>query len=241
MGDKRALMALLLLGGCGYLTIYVQTAPANDPGRFNVLIDGAIRATDQGNGGVLSQVQLSTGNHTIGEAAGTNTKLANYKTVISGDCDANGNTIISYGDNKSCTITNTNLTVLPTTGPQRTVVILISAPGQGTHPYADKNATASVFYDSGNPKSARSYYYGASYGLLTITGANPNRDGGAGDGFGPYVAPDASCGPDVIALSDAYINFNNYDRMVVLVNNDKCGGGLAATAPQIFNTGEGPR
>jgi Divergent InlB B-repeat domain len=232
----------LFLCGCGYLTIYMQTVPPNDPGRFNITIDGAVRASDQGNGGVLSQVKLSTGNHTIGQTAGTNTKLADYKTVISGDCDANGKTTISYADDKSCTITNTNARFLPSVGPQRTAIILVSAPDAPANPYANKANTASMFYASGNPKSARSYFFGASYGLVKITGSNPGADGSAADIYGPYVAADASCGVNGIALSDADVDFTKYDRLVVVLNNPKCvGGGTGQTKPSIYNTGEGPR
>src|SRR5258706_15976809 len=232
----------LFLGGCGYLTVDMQTVPANDPGRFNITIDGAVRAADQGNGGVLHQVKLSTGNHTIGQIAGTNTKLADYKTVIVGDCDANGKTTIYYADDKSCTITNTNAPYLPSTGPQRTAIILVSAPDAGAHPYANKGNTASMFYSSGNPKSARSYFYGASYGLVKITGANPGADGSAADIYGPYLAADASCGVDGIALADADVDFKHYDRLVVVLNNPKCvGGGLGQTTPSIQHIADGPR
>jgi hypothetical protein len=45
----------------------------------------------------------------VNETAGTGTNLGNYTSVISGDCALNGDVSLSYGDNKTCTITNTRL------------------------------------------------------------------------------------------------------------------------------------
>src|SRR5574337_2014993 len=72
----------LLLESCGYITVYVQTVPPADPGRFNVQIDGTTRATDAGDAGVVSQVKLPTGNHVLAETAGTATDLGDFKVTI---------------------------------------------------------------------------------------------------------------------------------------------------------------
>jgi hypothetical protein len=232
--------SLILLCGCGYLTVYLETVPTNDPGRFNVEIDGVTRAAGLGNGSIR-QVKLSTGSHTVSQTAAGNTQPADYKSVISGDCDAAGRVFMSFGDDKSCTITNTNLRWLPTTGAQRTAIILASAPDSPQHPFADKAATASVFYDSNNPKSARSFFREASYGALKIAGASPSADGTAADIYGPYQMSNAAC-DFPLALADPDIDFSKYDRLIVLMNNSKCCcGGVSDTVPRLINTGEGPR
>jgi hypothetical protein len=128
---------------------------------------------------------------------------------------------------------------LSSVGPQRTALILASAPGMAVHPYADKQATASVFYSASNPGSARSFFSQASYGLSTITGANATTDGTATDVYGPYVTATATCGFD-LALADPDIDYARYDRLVVLMNNPACGnGGLSVTQPVQYTTGDG--
>ena len=60
-----------------------------------------------GNGGTTGAVQVTAGAHTVGETAGTATSLADYTSVIGGDCLPNGSVTVADGDNKVCTITNT--------------------------------------------------------------------------------------------------------------------------------------
>src|SRR5205823_424515 len=58
-------------------------------------------------GGTTGAVTVTATTHTVGETAGTGTDLANYTSVISGDCTAAGSVTLAAGDNKICTITNT--------------------------------------------------------------------------------------------------------------------------------------
>jgi YVTN family beta-propeller protein len=124
-------------------------------------------------------------------------------------------------------------------GPQRTAVILVNAPNAGPHPYADKQATASVFYSSANSKSARTFLWQASYGLMTVVGSMPGMDGTASDVYGPFAAPTNACTFDVVSLADPQVDYTKYDRLVILTNNPNCGGGSAY--PGTFQTGEGQR
>jgi hypothetical protein len=50
---------------------------------------------------------VNAGNHVVSETAGTGTDLADYVTVIGGDCAANGTVSLALAQNKTCTITNT--------------------------------------------------------------------------------------------------------------------------------------
>ena len=83
-----------------------------DAGLFNLEIDGATAggASDVGNGGTSGAVTVPAGTYTIGESAGTGTNLANYMTVISGACAADGTVTVAADENVVCTITNTRLT-----------------------------------------------------------------------------------------------------------------------------------
>jgi hypothetical protein len=81
----------------------------NDPGLFNLRIDGATAGTgaNAGDGGTTGAVPVSAGGHTVGESAGNATTLSDYIGAISGDCAANGSVTLALGEAKTCTITNT--------------------------------------------------------------------------------------------------------------------------------------
>jgi len=89
------------------LTVNKVLVPSDDPGKFNLQIDGITKGTDQGNGGTTGAQTVSVGAHTVGEIAGTGTNLSNYTTVIGGDCASDGSITLAVGDQKTCTITNT--------------------------------------------------------------------------------------------------------------------------------------
>jgi hypothetical protein len=84
-------------------------SPGGDPGPFNLQIDGSTAGTgaNVGNGGTTGAVTVTATTHTVGETAGTSTDLANYSTVIGGDCASNGSVTVNSGDAKVCSITNT--------------------------------------------------------------------------------------------------------------------------------------
>jgi len=90
-----------------YITVNKACNPVSDPGKFNLKIDGVTHAADAGCGGSTGPVLVSPGSHTVSETAGTGTNLANYDTVISGDCSPAGAVSIAAGESKTCTITNT--------------------------------------------------------------------------------------------------------------------------------------
>lgn len=83
--------------------------PNDGRGRFNLTIDGVVRATDVGNGGSTGAVPVAPGVHTVAETAGANTSLSNYVPRYGGDCDADGKVTVALGDYAVCTITNTRM------------------------------------------------------------------------------------------------------------------------------------
>lgn len=91
----------------GTLTVIKKLVPANDTGKFNLTIDGVVNATNVGHNGTTGAVTVNTGQHTVGETAGTNTNLTDYDTT--GTC-TNGtypNAVVVADQNTTCTITNT--------------------------------------------------------------------------------------------------------------------------------------
>lgn len=80
--------------------------PANDTGRFNLLIDGAVVRAGATCGADTGPLRVAAGPHTVSETAGTGTSLANYATMIGGDCAAGGSITLTAGHSASCTITN---------------------------------------------------------------------------------------------------------------------------------------
>ena len=110
------------------MTVNKVLSPANDPGLFNLQIDGGAKANvlDQGNGGTTGEVIVGAGTlqnpgatHTVGETEGTGTVLTDYLSAIS--CVKKGTqTVVASGstsgpldvpfmpnDDIVCTITNT--------------------------------------------------------------------------------------------------------------------------------------
>ncbi len=72
----------------GDLTVIKDLNPADDEGRFDLRIDGAVRANGVGDGGSTGAISLPTGNHTVGETGDGGTDLANYASSI--ECRADG-------------------------------------------------------------------------------------------------------------------------------------------------------
>ena len=109
------------------LTVNKLLVPSDDPGLFNLQIDGSTKAANIGNGGTTGrQVVNRNGYHTVGETAGTNTNLKDYAITIS--CQAardnrNGTAslLLAAGDDKICTIVNV--------GPTATCVDICTAQG----------------------------------------------------------------------------------------------------------------
>ncbi len=125
---------------------------------------------------------------------------------------------------------------VPSIGPQRTAVILASAPDAPPHPYADKVSAANLVFAASNPGSARSYYAQASYGsgspaFTTIVGAT-GGEGGPDDVYGPFIVAANGCmsWKDVLlAVGDA-VDYLSYERLLIAVNDPKlCGAGGLTT------------
>lgn len=94
-------------GSDAHLTVKKVLSPANDPGRFNLTIDGGTVATGVGNGGSSPARTVAAGIHTVGETGTAATSLSNYIVTFSGDCNSLGKVTLNAGDNKTCIITNT--------------------------------------------------------------------------------------------------------------------------------------
>ena len=76
----------------GKLEVKKNLSPTTDPGKFDLQIDGTTdaNANDVGHNGSTGEETLNTGTHTVGEAAGAGTDLANYQKSI--ECRADNGT-----------------------------------------------------------------------------------------------------------------------------------------------------
>jgi hypothetical protein len=94
------------------LTVTKLCVPENDPGHFNLLLDGSPvpNGTNVPCGGSRGPFDTTAGSHTVSESAGTGTDLANYTSTTGGDCAADGSITLALGDSATCTITNVRLT-----------------------------------------------------------------------------------------------------------------------------------
>ncbi len=89
------------------------TVPTSDPGKFDLKINGTTLADDVGNGGDTGFTEVSPGQVTVSETAGTGTSLASYVSKV--ECDSGKGSAepgtshsfsVAYGEKVTCTITN---------------------------------------------------------------------------------------------------------------------------------------
>lgn len=103
----------------GKLEVIKNLIPNNNAGLFNLQIDAVTKAPNVGHNGTTGEIVYSTGNHTVGETAGTSTSLAGYSTtIVCKDLNGTG-AIVAQATNTSvsvplvddadviCTVTNT--------------------------------------------------------------------------------------------------------------------------------------
>jgi uncharacterized repeat protein (TIGR01451 family) len=87
----------------GSITVTKRLTPADDPGRFNLMIDGEIRGPGAavGDGGTTGTIEVDTGRRTVSETPASGTSPDDYTTAIS--C-RNGDTVVAAGGT-SATVT----------------------------------------------------------------------------------------------------------------------------------------
>ncbi len=100
-------------GLSGTLTVNQVIDPADDPGLFNLQIDGSTTGTgvNAAHGGTTGAVTVSAGAHAVGQTAGTGTDLSDYGASTT--CTADGapvaldgdEVIVGAGEDVVCTIT----------------------------------------------------------------------------------------------------------------------------------------
>ncbi len=109
----------------GKLEVVKNLSPTNDPGKFNLQIDGTTAGTggNVGDGGTTGERNVNTGTHTVGETAGTGTDLDNYTKSIECKADNGTGAVVAQSQTAGplnvdvtsssdivCTITNTRQT-----------------------------------------------------------------------------------------------------------------------------------
>ncbi|OGZ64607.1 MAG: hypothetical protein A2730_02850, partial [Candidatus Staskawiczbacteria bacterium RIFCSPHIGHO2_01_FULL_39_25] len=96
------------------LTINKVCVPEDDHGNFDLKLDGedAPNGSHVPCGESAGPFPLDPGDYTVSEAAGPGTDLADYNTTYSTDC-RDGNVVLAQGEQKVCTITNTNKNYVP--------------------------------------------------------------------------------------------------------------------------------
>ncbi|MFN8632511.1 MAG: hypothetical protein U0893_01565 [Chloroflexota bacterium] len=144
-------------------------------------------------------------------------------------------------------------TAVGTTGPQRTAIVLVNGGNNPAgHPYADKTNVASVFFSSANPLSGRNYYLEMSYNQTSIVGGN-GAEGTAADVYGPVTVASTACdagdpgtantfATQALTAADPLVDYNNYDRVVFVINNpaNACGnGGIGTVRTNSFGPFDG--
>jgi len=87
------------------LTVMKSVQPSGDGGRFDLQIDGSTRVTNVGDQGKTDAQAVDPGTHTVGEVLGSHTAPV-YMESIDGDCARDGTVALTFGDSKTCVVTN---------------------------------------------------------------------------------------------------------------------------------------
>ena len=153
----------------------VAAAGVAEQGRFDLTVDGAVKADDVQDGGSTGAVELPIGKHTVGEAAGAGTALGDYSARIA--CSApgrdavagDGNALeitVAQNDQWKCTITNTR-----NAGTIEVTKKVVAAAGVAEQGRFDLTVDGEVKADDVRPSMARSRR------TMSGTAARPVRSG----------------------------------------------------------------
>jgi hypothetical protein len=104
--------AELYVGAAGRLTVKKVVRPLNDPGRFNLVVDGSVRMSNVGDGGTTGPLVVPAGAHLVSETPVPPTQPSDYLVLVGGDCirfplwPGLGIVSLAAGQSKSCTLLN---------------------------------------------------------------------------------------------------------------------------------------
>lgn len=99
----------------GTITVIKQIEPANDVGKFNLLIDGTTKVINGGDNATTGSVKIEAGTYDVAETAGENTSLTDYNSAwrceaglkwAEGEASTTAVTV-GPGEDWTCTFTNT--------------------------------------------------------------------------------------------------------------------------------------
>src|SRR3954449_10731785 len=193
-------------------TLKVVKSFVGTAGKVNLQIDTVTKVTDVGDGGTTGNVTVDTGNHSVGETAGTGTSLGDYTssivckkgtyTVASGAGTSLTGVPVGAGDTVVCTITNTRnsgtLKVVKSfVGTAGKVNLQIDTVNKATN-VGDGGTTGAVAVDTGNHAVAETAYTGTNLSDYTssvscVNGSNTVVASGSGTSLSnvPVGANDA--------------------------------------------------
>jgi hypothetical protein len=128
------------------LTVNKVVVPGNDPGKFDLLVDGMVRLAGARGNDTTGPILLQPGTHTVSESASAGTVGSEYSSRFQGACGPNGMITLSPGDNKICTVINFHgsgalLTVRKTLAPRDVGRFDISVDGAVLLPSAGNGNT----------------------------------------------------------------------------------------------------
>lgn len=177
-------------------TITVNKVVVNDNGGTKVVADFPLSVTKGSNTfSVTSGAKnvVTPGTWTVSE-----TSSSGYSASFSGDCDANGNVVLSGSQNKTCTITNDDIS------PQLTInktVINDNEDQPGTSEASDFNLFAGLKNFINGVQAA------INAGIYTISETGPS-------GYTPSFSGDCSGGSVTLGLGDIKVcNITNNDNI----------------------------
>ena len=156
----------------GTLRIDKALSPADDPGRFDLQIDGSVagtgaNVTNNGTTGDVAVVATPSGtNHLVQETAAAGTTLSNYQTTIVCRQSGGAGTVVASGSGTSlavpvsaggavvCVIDNTRLPVPPQPPPTPSVDLSVTKSVSPASVSVGDNVTATIVVTNNGPAAS---------------------------------------------------------------------------------------
>ncbi len=205
------------------LTVTKTLLPNSDLGKFNLLIDSNIDATNVGNGGTTGTQIVSIGSHTVSETAGTSTNLSDYNAIIGGDCAPDGSINLAAGDIKTCTITNTrygSITIVKNTiGADGTFGFIATGSGVSNFDISTISNTGSQTFPKLSPGT---FSFSENTPASWVEGSVSCKDNSTGGTVGTVVSGLASF--SLTAGQNIICTFNNTAQGTLIIDKTALGG-----------------
>jgi hypothetical protein len=221
VGEQNVVCTITNTRKTGTLKVVKDLSPADDPGKFNLLIDSVVQASGVGDGGATPVVTVNTGVHSFGESAGTGTDLDDYTSTAAcvdgtGPVNTSGGSVtVAHNQNVVCTITNTRKT-----GTLTVNKVLVPSSDPGKFNLQIDGATAGSGGNVGNG--------GTTGKIILNTGTHSfGETAGTDSDLDDYITTSACLsGESTVTITDGSVQVGHNQDIVCTITNIRRTGSL---------------